>query len=673
MAEGTLPTEENTSTSPPLQSHSAVEVTSLRSTLQTIARIISTDRRATILASENGDVLLANAAAQRVGIHEHLTDKLTAWSTHCLNARRAGTQTIQPELDDRSVEGLLVHLPLGSTEAYLIRLSETEQEAASLRNRARAATLLRVAHDLKTPIQSLLSAFEEWSNTTSTAPRTLHEDTRSDLDQTAQRALDQIDHVLSIIRSEQTPGQINPDEAFSLTDELKGLISMIRPIARSKETLLEYNQTPSADVWVSGPVRFVRALFQNMVDNSVKYGGPKVEIGLRCIEEPLDAEHADEAQQLRIRFEVGDWGGGLPVEQKARLLSALGHPYKSAASDTSPHRSSGLTIMLHALRQLGGTMEVLDRHANGTPAQMADDTPVAGTILRAEFSLLSATPPASRATRPHAPAYTAADMSLENHKIIVVEDSPASRDWLIQVLQRAGATVFAAGNGMEALELLSAPETSDDGLDPCRSILLTDMTLPYMSGLDLVRRLRAAQDAAECKWTGQIVGLTAHVDDQLRKACHESGFYRVLDKPIRASALIQTIKEAGRVAQTALSTANTQPHFLQTGDLLAQQVVADLLEQMGSASTQRFMKRALTEAEVIVGDLLENGATPDSRRQLHAATGACGLTGLSRAEKALRALELRLEEDRELNRDHLEDARSLLEATRHAIEELALA
>ena len=85
------------------------------------------------------------------------------------------------------------------------------------------------------------------------------------------------------------------------------------------------------------------------------------------------------------------------------------------------------------------------------------------------------------------------------------------------------------------------------------------------------------------------------------------------------------------------------------------------------------MKRALTEAEEIVGDLLESGATPDSRRQLHAATGACGLTGLSRAEKALRALELRLEEDRKLNRDHLEDARSLLEATRHAIEELALA
>ena len=88
MAEGTLPTEENTSTSPPLQSHSAVEVTSLRSTLQTIARIISTDRRATILASENGDVLLANAAAQRVGVSQtgrrHQTENDRYPRTHIL-------------------------------------------------------------------------------------------------------------------------------------------------------------------------------------------------------------------------------------------------------------------------------------------------------------------------------------------------------------------------------------------------------------------------------------------------------------------------------------------------------------------------------------------------------------------------------------------------------------
>lgn len=653
------------------------DASSVRAQLQTIARIIATDRRPVALASETGAVLLANAAAQKIGIHRGLTDQITAWPTHCLNARRAGTQTIQPTLAGGPVDGELVHLPLGGTEAYVLRLSETDQESASLRNRARAATLLRVAHDLKTPIQSLLSTFEEWAEGVGDTAEQQADTARTDLRRTAHRALDQIDYVLGVIRSEQSPGAAQPDEAFCITGELQALIAMLRPIGRASETRIEY-QPPAKDVWVTGPLRFVRALFQNMLDNSVKYGGAQVDVALRCLVASGEVKDAiEDSPELQIEFEVRDWGGGLPAAQKHRLLAALGLPHEAeaASAGASARRSSGLNILSHAIRQLGGTMEVLDRGENGEIADEAEATAVAGTILRAVFALPQARTPDPAVDGAVAPVCGKLGRQLQGHDIIVVEDSPASRDWLVQVLRRAGALVNAAENGHDALELLMARGASVSGPEGTEnvapSILLTDMTLPYMSGIEMVHKLRAAQDAGDTQWRGQIVGLTAHVDDRIRKACHDAGFFRILDKPIRTTSLLQALVEAGQVAQAASPAPGSVAASSSAGCLLSEEIVADLIEQIGPEGARNFMQRALAEARTIIESLQVDGAGPESRRLLHAATGACGLTGLTSAEKLLRAIEVRLEDGNGVDEEQLGAVAEVLTRTGQRIEQLS--
>ena len=615
-----------------------IEAAAVRPVLQAIARLIATDRRAVLLATDQAEILLANAPANRLGLGAAELQEHADWPALCAAAGKAGSIAVSFALGDAELEGEVVHLPLGRADGYLLRLSENDHEAAWLRNRARTATLMRVAHDLRTPIQSLLATAENLLDKTSIGVSDDGQDARAQLARAAEVALDHISNVLAVIRGEQNATRLIPDEDFSITAELRSLLAMVSPIAQRRGAEVTLHHDPQGDTWVNGPVRFVRALSQNMIDNSIKYGGRAIDIHLTCT--PTSGTE----RAVDITLEVRDLGGGLPPDQKNRLQRALGGDATVPAPDagTEDHAgrpSAGLNVLAHALRQLGGTLEVLDRDADGDA--LADDTtaPVAGTILRARFTLSPADPPA---TSPR-PAKQSA--TLDGIAVLLVEDSPASRDWLVHILQRAGASVRASGNGKEALSLIGQPDVA-----ATTDLVLTDMTLPFMSGVELARQIRADQASGTLTWRGPVLGLTAHVDEKIREACHKAGIRTVLEKPIRPAELCTAILEALHPTETSgLSgrepTAQGDDSADQQIDtsLLANPVVGDLVEQLGRDGARGFMRRALAEAQSVADKLRKDGADADSGRLLHAATGACGLTGLTRVEQCLRAIELALE------------------------------
>jgi CheY-like chemotaxis protein len=68
--------------------------------------------------------------------------------------------------------------------------------------------------------------------------------------------------------------------------------------------------------------------------------------------------------------------------------------------------------------------------------------------------------------------------------ILLVEDEPAVRQLFAQALARAGYRVYEARNGQEALKLF---DQHGDAID----LLLTDVRMPYMGGIELAQHLRA--------------------------------------------------------------------------------------------------------------------------------------------------------------------------------------
>ena len=120
-------------------------------------------------------------------------------------------------------------------------------------------------------------------------------------------------------------------------------------------------------------------------------------------------------------------------------------------------------------------------------------------------------------------------------RILVVEDNADNRDMLVRRLTRQGHDVLAANDGLEAVR--AAPALIPD-------LILMDLSMPVMSGLDAAARLAA--DPATRRIP--IIALTANALDSVRRQCLDAGFAAFATKPLDFTDLLSTIETvmAGR-------------------------------------------------------------------------------------------------------------------------------
>jgi len=112
--------------------------------------------------------------------------------------------------------------------------------------------------------------------------------------------------------------------------------------------------------------------------------------------------------------------------------------------------------------------------------------------------------------------------------VLLVEDSEAIRTAYTILLEETGYTVYAAEEGVEALRI--AGEHAPD-------LVLMDMGLPGMDGLDVVRALKGSPATAAIP----VIALTGRDDAQSRRACMEAGCAEYLIKPIHTHTLLRAI------------------------------------------------------------------------------------------------------------------------------------
>jgi CheY-like chemotaxis protein len=119
-------------------------------------------------------------------------------------------------------------------------------------------------------------------------------------------------------------------------------------------------------------------------------------------------------------------------------------------------------------------------------------------------------------------------------RILIAEDHPDNREMLMRRLERRGYEVHVAENGAEAVE--KATQISPD-------LILMDISMPVMSGIEATRMLRQNPDVAGVK----IVALTAHAMDSARRECMDAGCDDFATKPVDFAGLMALI-ERYRVA-----------------------------------------------------------------------------------------------------------------------------
>jgi DNA-binding response OmpR family regulator len=116
-------------------------------------------------------------------------------------------------------------------------------------------------------------------------------------------------------------------------------------------------------------------------------------------------------------------------------------------------------------------------------------------------------------------------------RVLVAEDDDAMRGMIARVLQRAGFQVIEVGNGADALDLVGDALLGRSPAPP--EIVITDVRMPFLSGLQLLTALRALAIPT--------IVVTAFPDAHTRELASRLGAAAVLAKPFELDALCRLV------------------------------------------------------------------------------------------------------------------------------------
>jgi CheY-like chemotaxis protein len=220
----------------------------------------------------------------------------------------------------------------------------------------------------------------------------------------------------------------------------------------------------------------------------------------------------------RLGIDVVDTGIGIPSHR----LESIFDPFTQADASTTRHFGGtglGLAISRRFAEALGGTLAATSQPGQGSSFTVTLDTGSLDNIELLDREQLQArNKQKSRSTQalPH---------SLPG-RILVVDDGEANRRLIQLVLERAGAQVETATNGLEAVECVAA-EPFD--------VILMDMQMPIMDGYTATARLREMGTAQP------IIALTANAMKGDEEKCRAAGCSGFLPKPVDLDELVRVI------------------------------------------------------------------------------------------------------------------------------------
>jgi PAS domain S-box-containing protein len=386
--------------------------------------------------------------------------------------------------------------------SILLASERAARERAEAASRAKDEFVAMISHEIRSPLNAIMG----WSQMLrqGTLDQTATKNALESIERNARAQAQLVSDLLDISRVITGKLRINA-RPVDITTALDSALEAIRPAADARQITIAVEREPYATV-VTGDTDRLQQVFWNLLSNAVKFTPRNGRVEIKI---------ARSDSQLGIT--VSDTGAGISPE----FLPFIFERFTQADTTTARKHAGlglGLAIVRHIVELHGGTISA-ESEGVGKGTSFHISLPVRA-LRRQEVA-----PPGPRG----AVNALTEEITLDDVRVLIVDDEAETRDLLKIMLASHGAEVMTSASAAEALPQMDAWKPD---------VLVSDIGMPVLDGYAFIKRVRAL-DSAQRKIPAIALTAYARAEDRMRALA--AGFQMHVPKPVEASELVMVI------------------------------------------------------------------------------------------------------------------------------------
>ncbi len=389
-------------------------------------------------------------------------------------------------------------------EAYQKELLMLNEEA-NRANQAKTEFLLRMSHDIRTPLNGIMGMLEIAEKFPNDIDK--QTDCRTKVKASAKILLELINEVLDM--SKLNSGEIVLEEvSFNLKDIALDVYTTINKQAEERDIEIVQQDCKSTPYLLIGSPTHFKRIMMNIMGNAIKYNTEHGKIFITCRE-----INRNDTTSF-IEFKCRDTGVGMSEE-------FVQHIFEPFAQENTTARSKyggtglGMAITKSLVDAMGGTISVESVKGEGStftvilPFKIDHQQCHEGCVV------------------------DETNCSINGLNILLAEDNDLNMEIARFLLEEEGAHVQEAWNGQEAVDIFKASEPNTFDL------ILMDVMMPIMDGYQATQTIRSLnrEDAKKIP----IIAMTANAFAEDKLLAKQNGMNEHISKPLKSKEIILTI------------------------------------------------------------------------------------------------------------------------------------